>query len=187
MPSSPKEISSEQASKMIDCVSLRNREQVRARLAQLVRSQDYQIVNTAMCYSPMPMPERIDYICPKCGARTAYNRDKARYIQNMPDMRKQIRGLNLLCSTIKSEFKFTLDESPLCARCGKVKPAGYAVLITAEGKSKPVRGVLRGSYDIELVISFFEGRQFWGDTQLRDEVKKSRISSDGNIPRKGKL
>ncbi len=172
MPSSPKEITSEQAGKMIDRVSLRNREQVRARLAQLERSQDYKIVNTAMCYSPAMPPERADYLCPKCGARTAYNRDKARYILNMPDTRKQIRDLNLLCSRIKSEFKFTLDESPLCARCGKVKPAGYAVLNTAEGKSKPVQSVMRYSYDIELLICFFEGRQFFGDTQMRYYVKR---------------
>lgn len=174
MPASPKEITKEQASRLIDRVILRNREQVRARLAQLERGQEYHIVfvNSAACYAPTMPPNRIDYICPICGARTAYSREKAYYIANMPDMRKQIRDLNSLCSRIKSEFRFALDESLLCARCRKNQPAGNAVLVTTEGKSRPVRSAIRDSYDIGMLISFFEGRQFDGDTQLRGEVTR---------------
>jgi hypothetical protein len=58
----------------------------------------------AMCYETAAPPERIDYVCPSCGAKTLYNRDRSEIIADeLPACRREVAASHGL--------RVSLDES----------------------------------------------------------------------------
>lgn len=164
-----------QARKVADKVSLQNREEVRARLEQLERDVRYETVGSAMCYVSVQPSDRVDYICPTCGARTAYDSFDAVGVKYLPKIRKKLGTLNALCEKIGSEYRFALDESPLCVKCSNRQSSGCAVLVCTAGTARtlsPLSTMFNDDDDISMLTCFFQGRLFYKLTPMRELVGK---------------
>ncbi len=91
----------------------------------------------AMCYKPMSLPTRIEYICPVCKTKTIYNRRTAPHVgfnTGIDKIRKQVKELNDL------GLKCKVDESDFCTTCSngkkfdKKNPKALYWIITIDGR-----------------------------------------------------
>ncbi len=89
-------------------------EQIRRMLGNLDQHSVQIAAREAMCYVAAPPPDRVEYVCPKCGEKTLFR------------SKKQVEFIFhelFECRTAVSEistnapFKCTLGESGMCAKC----------------------------------------------------------------------
>ena len=138
----------------------------------------------AMCYSPRIFSERIEYICPDCGAKTIHDFNRGRenfHIQKVLEssrrLVKEIQALGL---------NINFDERSMCDECRAQmdlvpKTGELYAEITLNGKT--TRSLLKHSeyYPVELVKlkAFLEGKQVWptsndGESLLLPELPRIR-------------
>lgn len=163
-----KQICDTQAEKIVDRAPMRTRGEIKQRLAQLKRVEQYVVVQSAMCYKPAAPATRVDYLCPKCGARTVFTENMAVYIRGIESARSTIPELNRLSDKLKSELHFTLDESALCARCAKGKPGMRAILVTTDMRKHAHRVDLEYPSDLYAIKCLLEGKRYAGLASLGD-------------------
>lgn len=129
----------------------------------------------AMCYAMMAPPDRAEYVCPTCGAKTIHALDQLERGWEAPALsvkhyRTYIEQLNKLGLAAK------LDESYLCSACKKEGVSGLFLDVTSKGRV--VRTALKGDADLRKLIAFVQGDLIWkGDrgTELPLKPELPRI------------
>jgi len=158
------------------------RADIQQRLQKLADSKPPAVNKTgAMCYSTAAPPQKVQYICPKCGEKTLYTLAKENeegsdwrlnnFIEYELDFcrreAKAIKGISL-----------SLDESQFCKKCTPdLKSPKLAVVVNYEGEKKPhrVEGITRS--DLQLIAEFLSGSDVHTDeydceTPLKKHVKR---------------
>lgn len=106
----------------------------------------------AMCYSPRPILERTEYICPVCSEKTVYTYHQAEMVQNeIPVCRSNIARFG--GTTLR------LDESQFCRKCTPdsiPEPKLCVIAKLSDAPETKTCGI--SSMDIMLLIEFFEGK-----------------------------
>jgi hypothetical protein len=128
----------------------------------------------AMCYEMAMPPQRAEYVCPTCGAKTLHN--KASTAQDatwtVESFRASTKKLVELGLTAK------LDETFLCSACRKKDvPDKFFLEVTMDGKV--IRNSVQGK-DFALLESFLSGKRAWeGDygkeSPLKGELPRIRL------------
>ncbi len=163
-----KTITDSEAAEKVDRIPLQTAQQIKARLAQLEKSERYEVVQSAMCYRVAPPASRVDYLCPKCGARVVFTDNMVGYIQGIESARSTLLELNKLAVKLKSELQFTLDESPLCARCSKGKSGMRAALVVTDKRKHVHRADLEYPSDLYAIQCLLKGKRYAGLVILGD-------------------
>jgi hypothetical protein len=151
-----------------------SREQTKEQLARLEPAKEAEAPMGAMCYETAAPPQRIEYICPKCGERTYYS-NGGLFISET-----EVATCRRLFLTLPKREVFTLDESSFCQKCSK-KPVSPDFVLTAryaDGKTESVHRVASG--DLRLLAAVLEGRI----PVDAPEVKRSAL---GRLARLGEL
>lgn len=169
-----KKISDAQAEKMIDRVPLQNAQQIKARLDQLEKAERYEVVQSAMCYDVAMPPNRVDYLCPKCGARTVYSDFHKNYILELTAARREVQPLNTRLAVVGAQIRISLDETALCSRCSKGKTGSYALFVTTDRKGVAHRADLVQPEAIYQLLCLFQGKRYAGLTPLSEVAPKLR-------------
>jgi hypothetical protein len=141
------------------------REELLRLLRELAASPAPQdLAEGAMCYKVAGPPERVEYVCPRCGERTLYARSDSAgagdrkgdwdmmecVARDIPACRRrvvQIRGIGV-----------ELDESAFCKKCRPdEKDPVLELVVKFAGQEQPhrVRGVSEG--DLALLEEFLTG------------------------------
>ncbi len=126
----------------------------------------------AMCYSPVALPDRAEFVCPECGLHTTYAADKAfQILYELPVCRRTIGAL--------AAFDVRLDESEFCPSCGPTTDAPELALVVEIEGEEPVRvrGISRD--DLALIVEFLEGSARHvtandAELPLRDRIDRIR-------------
>lgn len=104
----------------------------------------------AMCYEMAAPPQRVEYVCPKCGAKTLYASNYVNTIQNISSCRSQVesfKGLNA-----------KLDESEFCKKCSpKIKDPQLCLEIKYTDDEKVHRTCDVTETDMQLIAEFLSG------------------------------
>lgn len=108
----------------------------------------------AMCYKMAAPPQRAEYVCPTCGAKTLHKANTAKDATwTLESFRASTKKLVELGLTAK------LDETFLCSACRKKDgPDKFFLEVTMDGK------VTRSSIqwkDFALLASFLSGKKVW--------------------------
>jgi hypothetical protein len=153
---------------------------LRDMLARIEREPAPAIVKVnAMCYAPLPEPERAEYVCPTCGQKTIYAHaelegsdqekwETFHYVQNDLD---HIR--RLLKQIQRHTLSVSLIENVFCNHCqpSKKKPRPAVLVRFDDGTSKLTSNITPS--DFEALLAFFAGRL------------KIKTSDDSIYPLKG--
>ena len=128
----------------------------------------------ACCYSPMPYPNRIEYLCPLCKTKTLHEKwEKTGRVQTADKYRNQMKRIREL------GLDATLDETDLCSQCRRDKTTEgitFHILVTVD--QRLVRTQLEYC-DLEKVIAFLEKKDVWdsgagGTHPLKDALPRIR-------------
>jgi len=104
----------------------------------------------AMCYEMAAPPQRVEYVCPKCGAKTLYASNYVGTIEDISSCRSQVesfKGLNA-----------KLDESEFCKKCRpKIKDPQLCLEINYADDEKVHRTCNVTDTDMQLIAEFLSG------------------------------
>lgn len=142
------------------------RHELRERLRTLAETPPpSKLAMGAMCYEPMAVPGRAEYVCPKCAKRTLYAVSEG---HDDPDARpadsstvwlleevaearqraKEIRGIDL-----------RLDESEFCKACSPAaKEPRLSIVVHHPGAAAPHRFRGVNADDLRLIGEFMAGK-----------------------------
>jgi hypothetical protein len=144
-----------------------NRTEIISLLKNLPDNIDKQkLSHGAMCYAVAPFLTKIEYVCPKCGARTLYTKEDEFYsiqhnILQLDSFRRlaaQIKGLNV-----------KLDESRFCAKCSPNIKHPELILNVSYPDEKTAHQVKNFSPDdLRLMIELTEGKVIHQGNQDRE-------------------
>jgi len=139
-----------------------DREAVRAMLKRLADTPPPKTeVVSACCYEPTILPDRVEYLCPKCGERTLYARHARESMNNsavflieeeLPRCRREFQKLrNIAHDAIE------LDESQFCRKCSPniTSPRIVLHITYNNGKTRDVEIIT--STDLRLLQDFLAG------------------------------
>jgi hypothetical protein len=136
-----------------------SKEEIAQRLRELAQSPPpKELKMGAMCYEMTAPPERINYICPRCGNKTLYakvNPDRSGNVifieSDIPECRRAVKAIKAL--------SLELDESEFCRYCSpRVSAPALKLIVKYPGKSASIvtRGV--NSEDLRILSEFLAGR-----------------------------
>ena len=134
-------------------LSAMDREQTKQELAKLEPAPKAEPAMSAMCYDMAAPPERIEYVCPKCGERTLFPFNSGVIDgDELPTCRRLMQAL-------PARVLASLDESAFCRKChpGSAKPELVLVARFRDGQAESVHGV-RAS-DLELLTAIVAGQK----------------------------
>lgn len=154
------------------------------RLNQLARSAPPKNLKMgAMCYDMAGPPDRIDFICPHCGSRTAYanppwvegdrSQDESRrrfglvtnHIPKCRNLIKKVHGIEA-----------TLDETELCAACcPKVQQPSLILVLRPQAGADLRRTRDITPDDLQALAAFLEGRDRWVGEQEAEYAVRNRL------------
>jgi hypothetical protein len=149
-------------------------EALQARLKKLAGSPTPANLNMgAKCYEIAAPPDRVDYVCPKCGQRTLYTRE-----QGLQDaVRLEIPEARRLVKEIRG-IEVKLDESQFCRTCSpSVSEPQLILLVGVPGQKDPHRVEGVAANDLKLLKEFLQGSdRHKGDndreTPLKDHIDR---------------
>jgi hypothetical protein len=149
------------------------RERLRLMLMRLEKEDEPDFCFGAMCYEPMALPERADYLCPVCGTRTVYTYSEAEFIlSTLPSMRRIAAELDE-----SGHFRVSLEEL-LCSECFGEDASNSVnlVVVYAEGDTVRTRA---GYHDMMLLRGFVAGDLFYitdndGQYPLKEHSQRIR-------------
>lgn len=129
----------------------------------------------AMCYSMAAPPDRAEYVCPSCGAKTLHslrNAGLGYQALSILEYRAYVDQLKQLGLDIR------LDESCLCRAC--TTESGKTLALEVAYKEKKTRSGLRDINDLRKLLAFVEGRLVWKGEQdeehpLKPELPRIRL------------
>ncbi len=134
------------------------RERLRVMLNRLEREPEPEFVMGAMCYEPIALPDRADYICPVCGERTIYGYADAENVQYfLPTMRRMTEEM-----AGNGFFELSLEET-YCSRCFPDEESSRGVrlvLVYAEGDTVRTSVTLN---DLQILKGFIAGELSYTD------------------------
>lgn len=160
-----------------------SRQQVRERLVALAATNPTPVApssDVAMCYAPACPPERAEYVCPACGARTVLTDSRAAFAEwILPTLRRQVTRLSALAAT--------LEERGMCAACAPHRTARCDLLLRFEGEARPRRFPDITSADLLLLTEFLDGSDLHatglgGATPLRDHLARLQTLLGTDLP-----
>lgn len=149
------------------------REKLRLMLSRVEREPAPEPVMGAMCYEPMCLPDRIEYICPSCGGRTLYDGMAGDRISwELPVMRRMVEGFG------GNQFFRAFLEEGFCDSCHSGEPSGLIRLVLVYADGDTVRNSV-GLSDIQMIDAFIRGRLSYTDSYdathpLRDGTGRLR-------------
>ena len=142
---------------------------LRERLEKLAASEPPKELSLgAMCYRPAMTPDRFDYVCPTCKAKTVLaNPKRSRNSRELDACRRQLKQIKGL--------KAELIETGFCATCfPKAKvPSLDLVIHNADGTSHRVNGT--SSNDLLLITEFLAGETKHKGGQGRETPLKDHL------------
>ena len=129
----------------------------------------------ATCYKVAMPPERTEYVCPVCNAKTIATKDIRWIGRSLDTYRRQIQQVKT------HGLDAALDERSLCATCrAKMEPppeiGDFFIEVTIGGKT--TRTKIKGD-DFPKLIAFLEKQDKWnagsrGELPLKDELPRIR-------------
>jgi predicted RNA-binding Zn-ribbon protein involved in translation (DUF1610 family) len=138
------------------------REALRARLRRLAESPPPTDLSLgAMCYKTAGPPDRVEYVCPKCGERTVYARSGSPAAEVRPasweisqlveekiaECRRRVQGLR--------GAGVRIDESEFCHACSPdTREPRLALVVRHAGETADIRTVGVSPEDVALVAEF---------------------------------
>lgn len=145
------------------------RDRVRLLLSRVEREEAPDFVMGAMCYSPMALPDRVEYVCPVCGERTFYGQYEGSFVQwELPAMRRMVEGMEG-----NGSFEAILEET-FCGHCAAGDSTGEARLLVVYAEGDTVRTPVCLN-DLQMIEGLLSGELSY--TQ----------SNDAQSPLKGSL
>jgi hypothetical protein len=135
-----------------------SKEEIAAKLIILAKSDPpSKLSEGAMCYKVAAPPNRVEYVCPTCGAKTLYKDNLAYRIQK--DLRACRGAINKInCLEIK------LDESQFCRKCSpKIEHPEIGIRFKYRGdpKEQTIWGI--DNTDLDLLAEFCQGENIHKD------------------------
>lgn len=129
----------------------------------------------ATCYKVAMPPERKEYVCPGCSAKTIFKNDIGEIERSLATYRRQIQQIKSL------GLDAALDERSLCATCrAKMKPSpeigDFFIEVKIGGKT--TRTKIKGD-DFPKLTAFLKKQDKWnagsiGEQPLKDELPRIR-------------
>ena len=129
----------------------------------------------ATCYKVAMPPERKEYVCSGCSAKTIFKNDIGEMERSLDTYRRQIQQINNL------GLDATLDERSMCAMCrAKMKPSpeigDFFIEMRIGGKTTRTK-IEYG--DFPKLIAFLEKKDKWttgagSERPLKDELPRIR-------------
>jgi hypothetical protein len=158
------------------------RSDVRKRLLKLSEGKAPEnLFMGAMCYEMALPPDRVEYTCPTCGAKTLYASGKedkgARIYWRMGFFEWDLLACRRIVTQIKN-LKITLVESQFCAKCSPdVENPVLVLLVHYDGEEEPHRVEDVALEDLQLLSEFLSGRKkhegdFGVETPLKDHLER---------------
>ena len=148
-----------------------NRHQIQKMLQRIATAKPPAPKMGAMCYAPIAMAQKAEYICPTCGEKTVYAQPQASSLDwELQAGRQVMKELAASAGTA-----VTLDESACCRKCQPAStwPALKLVLRFDDGTIRAVERVT--SDQLRLLRDFLAGKLV---------IKES---NDGELPLKDRL
>ena len=158
------------------------RSDVRKRLLKLSEGRPpHDLSMGAMCYEMAAPPDRMEYICPKCGEKTLYasgkEDDSARLYRGMGFLHWDLPACRRIVEQIKG-IQVQLDESQFCARCSPdVETPVLVLVVRYEVEKEPHRVEGVKLEDLQLLSEFLSGStkhegDFGIETPLKDHLER---------------
>lgn len=148
-----------------------SRERLELMLRRLDREDPPPFVMGAMCYAPVALPDRAEYICPVCGERTLYTGHDAMEIEwGLPAMRRLVESM-----ADNGYVRIFLEET-YCIHCHPQGP-GFGegtILVVVHEQGDTVRTAVNIT-DLQAMEGFLRGELHY----LSD--------NDSEIPLRGRL
>lgn len=146
------------------------RERVRQLLSRVEREEAPDFVMGAMCYSPVALPDRVEYICPVCGERTYFGQYEGSFVQwELPAMRRIVSGME-----DNGFFEAVLEET-FCSHCTGGEPVGEARLLVIYAEGDTVRTPVCLN-DLQMIDGLLRGELSY--TQSNDSRSPLKSSLD---------
>jgi hypothetical protein len=125
--------------------------EIKKLLEQIEKAKAPEAIMGAMCYEPMPLPDRLEYVCPVCGEKTLYAKDVAW------EWTGELEACRRLFKDLPKHEAMSLDESSFCKKCqpDAKTPTLCLRIHFDEGKAKAVPGIK--SDDLRLLKGFLSG------------------------------
>lgn len=150
------------------------REQVRARLRELVAAGEPDELISALCYDMSSPPSVFRYLCPTCGTVTAAPSNNE-YMDGhtLPRLRKRVNR-----TAVITGLRIDLDEGQLCSVCSPGLEQRHLGLVVTYPDGCSQLTLPARMDDIELVLAFAEGRivreGLFGQEALCTEARRLR-------------
>lgn len=134
------------------------RTRLRLMLSRIEREPAPDQIMGAMCYEPIAVPNRADYICPVCGERTLYGYPEGYFIlESLPPMRRIIDEI-----AGNEFFDATLEET-FCGVCHTGNAARGVTLVIAYPEGDTVRTAAT-LHDLHILRGFIGGELSYTDS-----------------------
>lgn len=149
------------------------RTRLRLMLSRIEREPAPDQIMGAMCYEPMSVPNRADYVCPVCGERTIYGYPEGYFIlESIPPMRRVIEEIEG-----NDFFSATLEET-YCGVCHTGNGVRGVTLVIAYPEGDTVRTAAT-LHDLRILQGFISGELSYTDSYdallpLRDNTDRIR-------------
>jgi hypothetical protein len=128
----------------------------------------------AMCYEPICTPERVEYVCPSCGAKTIHALNEEGSIESFHAPVLNVKGYRTYIQTLnKLGLDAKLDESFLCSACRKEGVSG--LFLEVKIKDSVVRNALQSVDDLRKLVAFVQGDLVWKGAQDQESPLKPEL------------
>lgn len=145
------------------------RDRVRFLLERVEREEAPDFVMGAMCYSPVALPERVEYICPVCGERTFFGQHEGFFAQwELPAMRRMVEGM-----ADNGFFDLRLEET-FCSHCAAGDPTCEARLLVIYAQGDTVRTQVNLA-DLHMLEGLLRGELSYTTSNDAQSPLKSRL------------
>lgn len=146
------------------------RDRVRLLLSRVEREEAPDFVMGAMCYSPVALPDRVEYICPVCGGRTYYGQYEGSFVQwELPAMRRMLSEMEG-----NGLFDLSLEET-FCSHCAAGDSTGEVRLLVVYSEGDTVRTPVCLN-DLQMIQGLVSGELYY--TQSNDSQSPLKSSLD---------
>ncbi len=146
------------------------RERVRFLLERIEREDAPDFVMGAMCYSPVALPDRVEYVCPVCGERTFFSQYEGSFVQwELPAMRRMVSEME-----DNGFFDLSLEET-FCSHCAAGDSTGEVRLLVIYAEGDTVRTPVCLN-DLQMINGLVRGELSY--TQSNDAQSPLKSSLD---------
>lgn len=127
----------------------------------------------AMCYDMAMPPDRAEYVCPTCGAKTLYEGANVGSVETARAYRAGTEALRAL------GVDATLDETYLCDAC-RTENTPFFFYLEVKLDGNLVRSSIRDHDDLRKLHAFLSGKAVWTsgfgeEKPLKDELPRVRM------------